>query len=213
MYIIYFFIYFYQFLFFYFFFFQAEDGIRDGHVTGVQTCALPISGHFTRRGVLGEHRRIPRRSPVRRDRRLHHQLAHCGRLLAGREQLHRPDHVELFDRRARRGPGGGDLDRHVHHGVDLRTHDHLRDQRVLDVGAYEFDLVAVAAVGLAATAYRLGLGGGFGGEQRGGLALRRGGVHGDDPLDGRVGGEPGRYHSAEIAAYSSDEYGPRFGGL
>src|SRR5207253_2862289 len=29
-------------LFFLFFFFQAEDGIRDGHVTGVQTCALPI---------------------------------------------------------------------------------------------------------------------------------------------------------------------------
>src|SRR6266508_3597106 len=25
------------------FFFHAEDGIRDGHVTGVQTCALPIS--------------------------------------------------------------------------------------------------------------------------------------------------------------------------
>src|SRR5690625_4008328 len=25
-----------------FIFFQAEDGIRDGHVTGVQTCALPI---------------------------------------------------------------------------------------------------------------------------------------------------------------------------
>src|SRR5690625_3814893 len=24
------------------FFFEAEDGIRDGHVTGVQTCALPI---------------------------------------------------------------------------------------------------------------------------------------------------------------------------
>src|SRR6266498_2560634 len=28
----------------YFFFFQAEDGIRDADVTGVQTCALPISG-------------------------------------------------------------------------------------------------------------------------------------------------------------------------
>src|SRR5215208_6335185 len=27
---------------FFFFFFQAEDGIRGGHVTGVQTCALPI---------------------------------------------------------------------------------------------------------------------------------------------------------------------------
>src|SRR5690625_4522794 len=26
----------------YFFFLQAEDGIRDGHMTGVQTCALPI---------------------------------------------------------------------------------------------------------------------------------------------------------------------------
>src|SRR5690606_40923214 len=25
-------------------FFEAEDGIRDFHVTGVQTCALPISG-------------------------------------------------------------------------------------------------------------------------------------------------------------------------
>src|SRR6266508_3112982 len=32
------------------FFFQAEDGIRYGHVTGVQTCALPISGRF---GSLG----------------------------------------------------------------------------------------------------------------------------------------------------------------
>src|SRR6266481_5062449 len=28
------------------FFFQAEDGIRDGTVTGVQTCALPIFGSF-----------------------------------------------------------------------------------------------------------------------------------------------------------------------
>src|SRR5690606_40334400 len=28
------------------FFFQAEDGIRDFHVTGVQTCALPIYDPF-----------------------------------------------------------------------------------------------------------------------------------------------------------------------
>src|SRR5438132_9128315 len=28
-----------------YFFFQAEDGIRDHCVTGVQTCALPICGH------------------------------------------------------------------------------------------------------------------------------------------------------------------------
>src|SRR5438132_2885942 len=31
-----------RFGFFFFFFFQAEDGIRDHCVTGVQTCALPI---------------------------------------------------------------------------------------------------------------------------------------------------------------------------
>src|SRR5690606_39906403 len=29
------------------FFFQAEDGIRDFHVTGVQTCALPIYPDFS----------------------------------------------------------------------------------------------------------------------------------------------------------------------
>src|SRR5690606_40139990 len=28
-------------------FFQAEDGIRDFHVTGVQTCALPILGSYS----------------------------------------------------------------------------------------------------------------------------------------------------------------------
>src|SRR3979490_858246 len=32
-----------------FFFFQAEDGIRDKLVTGVQTCALPIFGIFLNR--------------------------------------------------------------------------------------------------------------------------------------------------------------------
>src|SRR5256886_6864547 len=45
-----------------FFFFQAEDGIRDLTVTGVQTCALPISDvkpdpgecHDRERGLLGE---------------------------------------------------------------------------------------------------------------------------------------------------------------
>src|SRR5688500_20006129 len=43
--------------FFFLFFFQAEDGIRDYKVTGVQTCALPISvtdsltGLFNRRCI------------------------------------------------------------------------------------------------------------------------------------------------------------------
>src|SRR5207244_9196515 len=35
------------------FFFQAEDGIRDDLVTGVQTCALPISEHLPRRRGRG----------------------------------------------------------------------------------------------------------------------------------------------------------------
>src|SRR5260221_9087589 len=47
------------FLSFYFFFFQAEDGIRDHCVTGVQTCALPISPPW-----LPPHRER-RRSPSR----------------------------------------------------------------------------------------------------------------------------------------------------
>src|SRR5207248_4523215 len=37
---------FFVFLSFFFFFFQAEDGIRDRTVTGVQTCALPISWYW-----------------------------------------------------------------------------------------------------------------------------------------------------------------------
>src|SRR5258708_40195974 len=40
---------------FFFFFFQAEDGIRDDLVTGVQTCALPI--YFYRQQV-GNNARI-----------------------------------------------------------------------------------------------------------------------------------------------------------
>src|SRR5699024_12046492 len=37
------------------FFFQAEDGIRDRNVTGVQTCALPISAVYS-----SHHRRRQR---------------------------------------------------------------------------------------------------------------------------------------------------------
>src|SRR5438876_4876536 len=46
-------------VFFFFFFFQAEDGIRDGRVTGVQTCALPI--------CRNEITPPPRRARARRD--------------------------------------------------------------------------------------------------------------------------------------------------
>src|SRR5690606_39738951 len=53
------------------FFFQAEDGIRGFHVTGVQTCALPISAPQAHAVALGLPRagpapgnRAPRRAPV-----------------------------------------------------------------------------------------------------------------------------------------------------
>src|SRR5438067_5664299 len=39
-----------------FFFFQAEDGIRDRNVTGVQTCALPICDPPVRRGAAADGR-------------------------------------------------------------------------------------------------------------------------------------------------------------
>src|SRR5437762_4700827 len=42
------------------FFFQAEDGIRDTSVTGVQTCALPISPQqFLPRYTVGQRRGLP----------------------------------------------------------------------------------------------------------------------------------------------------------
>src|SRR3989441_1946965 len=45
----------------FFFFFQAEDGIRDKLVTGVQTCALPICSGASR--VLGVGRKASSRVP------------------------------------------------------------------------------------------------------------------------------------------------------
>src|SRR5689334_24693044 len=44
-----------EFVIVFFFFFQAEDGIRDGTVTGVQTCALPIfAASLRKRDGTGE---------------------------------------------------------------------------------------------------------------------------------------------------------------
>src|SRR2546430_9252925 len=49
----------------FFFFFQAEDGIRDLTVTGVQTCALPIwaPGGFEVARALGRDLADPRPTP------------------------------------------------------------------------------------------------------------------------------------------------------
>src|SRR3989442_9291901 len=47
----------------FFFFFQAEDGIRDADVTGVQTCALPISARRARETPRAGWDRTPAVSP------------------------------------------------------------------------------------------------------------------------------------------------------
>src|SRR5437762_14122343 len=44
------------------FFFQAEDGIRDTSVTGVQTCALPISSRRAAGSADRRAARAPRRA-------------------------------------------------------------------------------------------------------------------------------------------------------
>src|SRR5688572_32535015 len=56
------------FLLFFFFFFQAEDGIRDLTVTGVQTCALPIStaSRSIRRTTSWSNPTTRSGSPIRR---------------------------------------------------------------------------------------------------------------------------------------------------
>src|SRR2546422_5357629 len=55
----------------FFFFFQAEDGIRDVAVTGVQTCALPIYPQVGQREGFRCHARSPE------------GLAQCGRAAGG----------------------------------------------------------------------------------------------------------------------------------
>src|SRR6266487_5922109 len=59
------------------FFFQAEDGIRDGRVTGVQTCALPIYRNETTRGGEGAAHHAAFAHPLLQ---LRHRLLHLHRL-------------------------------------------------------------------------------------------------------------------------------------
>src|SRR5690606_39468801 len=61
----------------FFFFFQAEDGIRDFHVTGIQTCALPILSTAAVRASNQTGRSPGRLRPcgIQRCRRRHGALA------------------------------------------------------------------------------------------------------------------------------------------
>src|SRR2546421_6709324 len=66
-----------------FFFFQAEDGIRDLIVTGVQTCALPISGRVA--GRVAARAISSRRSTIRLSLRINDatKLGSAARLRTG----------------------------------------------------------------------------------------------------------------------------------
>src|SRR2546427_12878945 len=67
----------------FFFFFQAEDGIRDLTVTGVQTCALPIFAARLRGPGAGALERPDRALPRARSRGepAHRELHHAGAVL------------------------------------------------------------------------------------------------------------------------------------
>src|SRR5699024_11671566 len=65
------------------FFFQAEDGIRDRNVTGVQTCALPISGRVAE--SLPVHL-FPDTAGLSRRERTHHLLMQAGVSLLAEER-------------------------------------------------------------------------------------------------------------------------------
>src|SRR5207248_3624354 len=79
--------------------FQAEDGIRDRTVTGVQTCALPISRRLLRdTGEVGGHRvgDVPARGILER------AAEHPPRRIEQQESFLRPfeprEHARLFER-------------------------------------------------------------------------------------------------------------------
>src|SRR2546427_10503291 len=83
----------------FFFFFQAEDGIRDLTVTGVQTCALPIFPEQAVKGQLRNDLLRYRRVPVSPgdERAVHAGESASGDIDAGARRVDTP-----LDRRQRR---------------------------------------------------------------------------------------------------------------
>src|SRR5438552_18469329 len=90
------------------FFFQAEDGIRDFHVTGVQTCALPILTEGIQGAAPGDaNRRLAlARGPHRAGRRCGTKDRLRSLLTAynsGNVCLRSPDSPTVASSRSRRG--------------------------------------------------------------------------------------------------------------
>src|SRR5437879_11877505 len=106
-----------------FFFFQAEDGIRGTSVTGVQTCALPISTGL----LLAPHgrRQITEEHLVDADREVGLELpgkeVELRRAAFHEEDLHGPRSEER--RVGKSGEGGGGL------VVSKRTGERMKENR------------------------------------------------------------------------------------
>src|SRR6266496_5770098 len=120
-----------------FFFFQAEDGIRDLYVTGVQTCALPIS---LLRGSGTRSRRLPQRDSVgkaaaarpcrfreRSRRHRHHGHDPVARNADGTTA----DHGRSEARRSQRRDRGRILPRSAVQGRRSRGHAHRRQRHAV----------------------------------------------------------------------------------
>src|SRR5246500_5871333 len=95
------------FFFFFYFFFKAEDGIRDLTVTGVQTCALPISSaiscksRFSARTISRANSRSPR--PRSEERRVGKSVDLGGRRIIKKKQKTQ-NTCSLPDHRQHRAP-------------------------------------------------------------------------------------------------------------
>ena len=152
----------------------AGVGLDLGDVLGEAARGEALGVH-----ALGEHGRVAVGGAVDRGAGLQHQLAYVGSLLARREQLHRPDDVELLHRGAATGRSRGRGDAGVHDGVDALAHDHLRDHGVADVSAHEVGASEVAT--------------------------RRHRVDADDALDHRRLRQLRREATPEIAGNAGDE--------
>src|SRR5438046_190013 len=104
---------------FLFFFFQAEDGIRDWSVTGVQTCALPISAHRLLQLVEVE---LADLGHLGGDDGAAIALIRIAAVIVAVVLLRRVEHLESDD--------GGD-DRVIPHLLGLELTDHLLHDRLL----------------------------------------------------------------------------------
>src|SRR5207253_8481954 len=98
------------------FFSQAEDGIRGVHVTGVQTCALPICGG--RRCIAPFLNSSPRRDRVTGRARRPGNRPDTGRSeerRVGKEWRIRwvPEHLKKIDQEGRRGGVGHECKRTI----------------------------------------------------------------------------------------------------